>query len=251
MPQRHYPRAYRLLRVHRDQTQRVVRQMHRHVQSDDQSGDRAKIGNRQSSHQCAGSTALHYTTQLLPNFRGAVTIGTLQKHCQLANSEGFRERALSQSLTPDRMFQKMKNVSVTKPVSLNIDSHPALQDELARTEKGTNVVFLHTTVDDGDHFQQILAWTLKSSIHAPAEITFRSLARRLSSTLPDQAEFSAPPYFPPSALARTCPESAALVGIDAAAMPALADKCLCRDPSRFFRERCCSFLSSLRPVPTA
>jgi len=27
---------------------------------------------------------------------------------------------------------------------------------------GTNVVFLHTTVDDGDHFQQILAWTLKS-----------------------------------------------------------------------------------------
>jgi hypothetical protein len=25
-----------------------------------------------------------------------------------------------------------------------------------------NLVFLHTTVDDDDHFQQILAWTLKS-----------------------------------------------------------------------------------------
>ncbi|MEP6586571.1 MAG: hypothetical protein ABJB70_07570 [Candidatus Udaeobacter sp.] len=37
-----------------------------------------------------------------------------------------------------------------------------LQDELTGSEKGTNVVFLHTTVDDGDHFQQILAWTLKS-----------------------------------------------------------------------------------------
>jgi len=63
--------------------------------------------------------------------------------------------------TRDRMLQTMKNASATEPVSLTIDSHPALQDELTGTEKGTNVVFLHTTLDDGDHFQQILAWTLK------------------------------------------------------------------------------------------
>jgi hypothetical protein len=42
------------------------------------------------------------------------------------------------------------------------DGHPALQDELSGTEKGTNVVLLHTTVDDGDHFQTINAWTIKS-----------------------------------------------------------------------------------------
>ena len=65
-------------------------------------------------------------------------------------------------LTRDRMFQKMKNASATEPVSLMIDGHPALQDELTGTENGSNVVFLHTTVDDGDDFQQILAWTLKS-----------------------------------------------------------------------------------------
>jgi uncharacterized protein DUF4190 len=64
--------------------------------------------------------------------------------------------------TRDRMLQKMKNASATQSVSLTIDGHPALRDELARTEKRTNVVFLHTTVDDSDHFQQILAWTLKS-----------------------------------------------------------------------------------------
>jgi hypothetical protein len=45
---------------------------------------------------------------------------------------------------------------------LSSNGHPPLQDELSGTEKGTNVVLLHTTVDDGDHFQQILAWTLKS-----------------------------------------------------------------------------------------
>jgi hypothetical protein len=39
---------------------------------------------------------------------------------------------------------------------------PALQDEVSGTQSGTNVVFLHTTVDEGDYFQQILAWTLKS-----------------------------------------------------------------------------------------
>ena len=65
-------------------------------------------------------------------------------------------------LTRDRMLQRMKNGATTQPVSLAIDGHPALQDEISGTEKGTNVVFLHTTVDDGDHFQQILAWTLKS-----------------------------------------------------------------------------------------
>jgi hypothetical protein len=43
-----------------------------------------------------------------------------------------------------------------------IESPPATQDELTGTERGTNVVFLHTTMDDGDHFQKILAWTLKS-----------------------------------------------------------------------------------------
>jgi Domain of unknown function (DUF4190) len=74
-------------------------------------------------------------------------------------------------LTRDRMLQKMKNASATKPVPLTIDGHPALQDELSGTEHGTNVVFLHTTVDDGDYFQQILAWTLKSRWQEPRTLS--------------------------------------------------------------------------------
>ena len=82
--------------------------------------------------------------------------------------------------TRDRMLQKMKNASATEPVPLTIDGHAALQDEISGTEKGTNVVFLHTTVDDGDQFQQILAWTLKSRWQQQHELlreitrTFRS-----------------------------------------------------------------------------
>jgi hypothetical protein len=63
---------------------------------------------------------------------------TLEKHHQL---------------TRDRMSQKMKNASATEPVPLTIDGHPAMQDELSGTQNRTNVVFLHTTVDDSDHFQ--------------------------------------------------------------------------------------------------
>ncbi len=65
-------------------------------------------------------------------------------------------------ITRDRMLQKMKNALATESVQLTIDGHPALQDEVSGTQNGTNLVFLHTTVDDGDYFQQILAWTLKS-----------------------------------------------------------------------------------------
>jgi hypothetical protein len=60
------------------------------------------------------------------------------------------------------MLQKMKNASATEPLPQTIDGHPALQEELSGTQNGTDVVFLHTTVDDGEHFQQILAWTLES-----------------------------------------------------------------------------------------
>jgi uncharacterized protein DUF4190 len=64
--------------------------------------------------------------------------------------------------TRDWALQKMKDTSATETDSLTIGGHPALQDEISGTENGMNLVFLHTTVDAGDHFQQILAWTLKS-----------------------------------------------------------------------------------------
>jgi hypothetical protein len=65
-------------------------------------------------------------------------------------------------LTRNHMLQKMKNSSATQPVSVTIDNYPGLQDELTGTDNGANVVFLHTSVDEGDCFDQILAWTLKS-----------------------------------------------------------------------------------------
>jgi hypothetical protein len=64
--------------------------------------------------------------------------------------------------TRDHMLQTMKNSSATQSISTSVDGHPAMQDQISGIENGPNVVFLHTTVDDGGNYQQILAWTLKS-----------------------------------------------------------------------------------------
>jgi len=63
--------------------------------------------------------------------------------------------------TRDRKLQSMQDASATQAVSLTIDGNAALQDEVSGTQQGTNLVFLHTTVDEGDYFQQIVAWTTK------------------------------------------------------------------------------------------
>jgi Domain of unknown function (DUF4190) len=68
--------------------------------------------------------------------------------------------------TREHMLKEMTNSSATAPVPVSVDGHPALQDEVNGTEKGAVLTFLHTTVDDGDAFDQILAWTLKSRWHA-------------------------------------------------------------------------------------
>jgi len=73
-------------------------------------------------------------------------------------------------LTRDEALKKFQ-ASASEPVSLTIDDHPALQDELSGTEKGTNVVLLHTTVDEGDHFQTINAWTIKSRWKQPRTLS--------------------------------------------------------------------------------
>ena len=120
--------------------------------------------NKQASLQVGYKSKEMYLI-VITDAKADVTDLTLEKHHQL---------------TRDRMLQKMKNASATEPVPLTIDGHAALQDEISGTEKGTNVVFLHTTVDDGDQFQQILAWTLKSRWQQQHELlreitrTFRS-----------------------------------------------------------------------------
>lgn len=48
------------------------------------------------------------------------------------------------------------------PTNLKINGKPAVQYEIRGKAEGLKVIYLHTTVDTGDHLHQILAWTLPS-----------------------------------------------------------------------------------------
>jgi hypothetical protein len=107
-------------------------------------GPNCQSSTKQASLQVGNKSKERYLI-VITDKKGDLDNFTLKKHHQQ---------------TRDRMLQKMKNASATEPVSHTIEGHGALQDELTGTKNGTNVVFLHTTLDDGDHFQQILGWTL-------------------------------------------------------------------------------------------
>ena len=67
-------------------------------------------------------------------------------------------------ITREAMLGKLKNPSASETEKVTINGQAALQDELGGTqeEEATNIVFLHTTVEDEANFHQILAWTTKS-----------------------------------------------------------------------------------------
>jgi hypothetical protein len=80
------------------------------------------------------------------------------------NKADFDNMTLQQhhQLTRDAMMQKMKNPTAGEAAETTINGRPALQEEISGTQDGTNIVFLHTTIEEEQSFHQILAWTSKS-----------------------------------------------------------------------------------------
>jgi hypothetical protein len=62
----------------------------------------------------------------------------------------------------DRILQNMTDASASAPVEATIGGYPALQSELRGMKDGMDVAYLYAGVDTGDHYDQILAWTLQS-----------------------------------------------------------------------------------------
>lgn len=61
------------------------------------------------------------------------------------------------------LTKAMTSSTKTGPTSLTINDNPAVQYEVRGTIKNLNVVYVHTTVETSDNFQQIVAWTLQST----------------------------------------------------------------------------------------
>ncbi len=65
-------------------------------------------------------------------------------------------------LTRESLVGNLTEPTVSEKRDLTIGQHPAVQYEIGGEIDGIKVIYLHTTVDDGAAFHQILAWTLKS-----------------------------------------------------------------------------------------
>ena len=93
--------------------------------------------NPQATLQAANKAEEMYV-MVIGDAKSTVPNMTLQQHHQL---------------TRDHMMQKMTNANTTEPVSTTIDVHPAFQEQVTGTTEGANLIFLHTTVDEGDSFE--------------------------------------------------------------------------------------------------
>ncbi len=59
----------------------------------------------------------------------------------------------------------LSNVSLPKingPKAMKINGNPAIQYEVRGASAGSNIVYLHTTIETPDVFAQVLAWTVPS-----------------------------------------------------------------------------------------
>ncbi len=65
-------------------------------------------------------------------------------------------------LTREGIVSSLAKASVSKPTRLTINGDDAIQYEISGSADNINIVYFHTTVEDEDHFHQILTWTLKS-----------------------------------------------------------------------------------------
>lgn len=78
--------------------------------------------------------------------------------------EDFEDMTLEKhaELTLSSIESSMKNAELSKPVKLTINGCPAVQYVINGSVDNIKVVFIHTTIETGKSFCQMLTWTLKS-----------------------------------------------------------------------------------------
>lgn len=64
--------------------------------------------------------------------------------------------------TLSALTNAVTDMSKVGPTNLTINGNPALQYEVRGEINNVNIVYLHTTVETDEHFQQIIAWTVQS-----------------------------------------------------------------------------------------
>lgn len=65
-------------------------------------------------------------------------------------------------VTLGKLLSDVNLPKISGPKSMKIGDFPAIQYEVRGAASGTNIVYLHTTIETPDLFAQVLAWTVPS-----------------------------------------------------------------------------------------
>ena len=65
-------------------------------------------------------------------------------------------------LTRSFLREALKNYQESRPVKLDIGGHSALRYRLSGSVDSIKIVYWHVTIETGDHFHQMLLWSLPS-----------------------------------------------------------------------------------------
>jgi len=65
-------------------------------------------------------------------------------------------------VTLGKLLSDVDLPKISGPKTMKIGDYPAIQYEVRGAASGTNIVYLHTTIETPDLFAQILAWTVPS-----------------------------------------------------------------------------------------
>jgi len=79
-------------------------------------------------------------------------------------------------LTRSFLREVLKNYQESQPVKLDIGSHSALRYRLSGSVDSIKIVYWHVTIETGDHFHQMLLWSLPSKFSGN-EADFNSVIR--------------------------------------------------------------------------
>lgn len=81
-------------------------------------------------------------------------------------------------LTRSFIRESLKNYQESQPAKLSAGGHAALRYRLSGSVDGIKIVYWHVTIDTGDHFHQVLLWSLPSKFDGN-EADFKSVIQSI------------------------------------------------------------------------
>jgi hypothetical protein len=74
------------------------------------------------------------------------------------------------TITRSKLMKNLSSPEASGPTRLSVNGSQALQYEIGGTIDKMNVVYFHTSVEGGNNYYQVIAWTLRSRIEKNREV---------------------------------------------------------------------------------